>query len=146
MELEGEVLWSICLNYLRDPVAISCDHVFCYRCIIQVWKSIRHVWQMASLVGNIWRVKVDEERQPREDAPLQRKAEKLCGLHLEKLHYYCEDDQQILCVMCRESQERRHHPEVLPEKAAHSYQGRVLPDPSFTLIAKKFYYGAFGTR
>ncbi|KAI4560826.1 hypothetical protein MJG53_017455 [Ovis ammon polii x Ovis aries] len=43
-------------------------------------------------------MKADEERQPREDRPLAQRAEQLCGQHLEKLHYYCKDDQRILCV------------------------------------------------
>ncbi|XP_057160941.1 tripartite motif-containing protein 26-like isoform X2 [Ursus arctos] len=143
-ELEGEVLCSICLDYLRDPVAVDCGHVFCHHCIIRLCEctrqplhcslckaifkkeNIRHVWQMASLVENIWRLKVDEERAPREDRPLEQNAEKLCGLHLEKLHYYCKDDQQILCVMCRESREHRHHAAVLLEKAAQPFRGKIL--------------------
>lgn len=154
-ELEGEVLCSICLDYLRDPVAVDCGHVFCHHCIIRLCEctrqplhcslckaifkkeNIRHVWQMASLVENIWRMKVDEERAPREDRPLEQNAEKLCGLHLEKLHYYCKDDQQILCVMCRESREHRHHAAVLLEKAAQPFRVRILLDPGFLLIAKK---------
>ncbi|XP_008072693.1 tripartite motif-containing protein 26-like [Carlito syrichta] len=142
-KLEDEVLCSICLEYLRDPVTIDCGHVFCYHCIIKVCEStmrplycslcktafkkenIRRVWQMASLVKNIWRMKVDEERQPREERPPEQRAEKLCGRHLEKLHYYCRDDQQILCVICRESQEHRHHVAVLLEKAARPYRGKI---------------------
>uniref|UniRef100_A0A8C9UX22 Tripartite motif-containing protein 26-like n=1 Tax=Spermophilus dauricus TaxID=99837 RepID=A0A8C9UX22_SPEDA len=142
--LEDEVLCSICLDYLREPVTIDCGHVFCYHCIIKVCESsrqplycslcktafkkenIRHVWQMASLVENIWRMKVDEERQPREERSPEQRAEKLCGRHLEKLHYYCKDDQQILCVMCRESREHRNHAAVLLEKAAQPYRGKIL--------------------
>ncbi|XP_048204096.1 tripartite motif-containing protein 26-like isoform X2 [Perognathus longimembris pacificus] len=142
--LEDEVLCSICLDYLREPVTIDCGHVFCYHCIIKVCESsrqplycslcktvfkkenIRHVWQMASLVENIWRMKVEEERQPREERPPEQRAENLCRRHLEKLHYYCKDDQQILCVMCRESREHRHHAAVLLEKAAQSCRGKIL--------------------
>lgn len=67
-KLEDEVLCSICLDYLKDPVTVDCGHVFCYHCIIKVCESaqqplycslcktafkkenIRHVWQMASIV------------------------------------------------------------------------------------------------
>ena len=154
-KLEDKVMCSICLDYLKDPVTIDCSHIFCYHCIIKVCESaqqplycslcktafkketIRHVWQMASIVKNIWRMKVDEERQPREDRPLAKRAEQLCGQHLEKLHYYCKDDQQILCVMCRESWEHRHHAAVLLEKAAQPYQVRSLLDPNSVLGARK---------
>nr|XP_004671972.1 tripartite motif-containing protein 26-like [Jaculus jaculus] len=142
--LEDEVLCSICLDYLKEPVTIDCGHVFCYSCIIKVCEcsgqplycslcktafkkeNIRHVWQMASLVENIWRMKIDQDRQPREDRPPEKRTEKLCGRHLEKLHYYCKDDQQILCVMCRESPEHKHHAAVLLEKAAKPYRGKIL--------------------
>ena len=33
-KLEDEVLCSICLDYLKDPVTIDCGHVFFYHCII----------------------------------------------------------------------------------------------------------------
>ncbi|XP_061253720.1 tripartite motif-containing protein 26-like [Bos javanicus] len=143
-KLGDKVMCSICLDYLKDPVTINCSHIFCYHCIIKVCESaqqplycslcktafkkenIRHVWQMASIVKNIWRMKVDEERQPREDRPLSQRAEQLWGQHLEKLHYYCKDDQQILCVVCQESREHRHHAAVLLEKAAQPYQGKIL--------------------
>ncbi|XP_043764047.1 tripartite motif-containing protein 26-like [Cervus elaphus] len=135
-KLEDEVLCSICLDYLKDPVTVDCGHVFCYHCIIKVCESaqqplccslcktafkkenIRHVWQMASIVENIWRMKVDEERQPREDRLLKQRA--------EKLYYHFKDDQQILGVVCRASREHRHHAALLLEKAAQSYRGRIL--------------------
>ncbi|XP_058522256.1 tripartite motif-containing protein 26-like [Ochotona princeps] len=141
--LEDEVLCSICLDFLKDPVTINCGHVFCYLCIIKVCESskqslhcslckiafkkenIHHVWQMASLVENIWRMKIDEEQRTREERPPEQRAEKLCGRHLE-LHYYCKDDRQILCVLCRESREHQHHAAILLEKAAQPFRGKIL--------------------
>ncbi|XP_040843464.1 tripartite motif-containing protein 26-like isoform X3 [Ochotona curzoniae] len=138
--LEDEMLCSICLDFLKDPVTIDCGHVFCYLCIIKVCESskhalhcslcklafkkenIRHVWQMASLVENIWRMKIDEEQNTQEERPPEQQAEKLCRRHLEKLHYYCKDDKQILCVLCRESWEHRHHTAILLEKAAQPFR------------------------
>lgn len=64
------------------------------------------MWQLASLVENIKRLKVDEGRQPGEVAREQPDA-KLCVGHQEKPHYYWEDDGKLLCVMCRESWEHR---------------------------------------
>ena len=92
---------------------------------------------MASIVENTWRMKADEERQPREDRPLAQRAEQLCRQHLEKLHYYCKDDQRMVCVTCRESREHRHHAAALLEKAAQPYRVRSLLDPSSVLGAKK---------
>lgn len=140
--LEEEVTCSICLDYLRDPVTIDCGHVFCRVCTSDVRpapggrpvcplckkpfrkESIRPVWQLASLVENIERLQVDKDRQPGEGAREQADS-RLCERHREKLHYYCQDDGKLLCVMCRESREHRPHSAVLVEKAAQPH--RVSP-------------------
>lgn len=140
--LEEEVTCSICLDYLRDPVTIDCGHVFCRSCTTDIRpisggrpacplckkpfkkENIRPVWQLASLVENIERLKVDGGRQPGEAAQEQADA-RLCERHREKLHYFCEDDGKLLCVMCRESREHRPHSAVLVEKAAQPH--RVSP-------------------
>ncbi|XP_053456938.1 tripartite motif-containing protein 26 [Nycticebus coucang] len=141
--LEEEVTCSICLDYLRDPVTIDCGHVFCRSCTTDVRpisggrpvcplckkpfkkENIRPVWQLASLVENIERLKVDKGRQPGEVAREQQDV-KLCERHREKLHYYCEDDGKLLCVICRESREHRPHTAVLIEKAAQPHREKIL--------------------
>ncbi|XP_010366470.1 tripartite motif-containing protein 26 [Rhinopithecus roxellana] len=141
--LEEEVTCSICLDYLRDPVTIDCGHVFCRSCTTDVRpisgsrpvcplckkpfkkENIRPVWQLASLVENIERLKVDKGRQPGEVTREQQDA-KLCERHREKLHYYCEDDGKLLCVMCRESREHRPHTAVLMENAAQPHREKIL--------------------
>lgn len=141
--LEEEVTCSICLDYLRDPVTIDCGHVFCRSCTTDIRsisggrpvcplckkpfkkENIRPVWQLASLVENIERLKVDRGRQPGEVAQEQADA-RLCERHREKLHYYCEDDGKLLCVMCRESREHRPHSAVLVEKAAQPHREKIL--------------------
>lgn len=132
---------SICLDYLRDPVTIDCGHVFCRSCTSDIRpisgsrpvcplckkpfkkENTRPVWQLASLVESIERLKVDNGRQPGELAREPQDA-KLCERHQEKLHYYCEDDGKLLCVMCRESREHRPHTAVLVEKAALPHRVR----------------------
>lgn len=141
--LEEEVTCSICLDYLRDPVTIDCGHVFCRSCTADIRpvsggrpacplckkpfkkENIRPVWQLASLVENIERLKVDGGRQPGEAAQEQVDA-RLCERHQEKLHYFCEDDGKLLCVMCRESREHRPHSAVLVEKAAQPHREKIL--------------------
>nr|XP_002714391.1 tripartite motif-containing protein 26 [Oryctolagus cuniculus]XP_051711774.1 tripartite motif-containing protein 26 [Oryctolagus cuniculus] len=141
--LEEEVTCSICLDYLRDPVTIDCGHVFCRSCTTDVRpvsggrpvcplckkpfkkENIRPVWQLASLVENIERLKVDKGQQPGEGAQEQQDT-RLCERHQEKLHYYCEDDGKLLCVMCRESREHRPHTAVLVEKAALPHREKIL--------------------
>ncbi|XP_077605197.1 tripartite motif-containing protein 26-like, partial [Crocuta crocuta] len=83
------------------------------------------VWQLASLVENIERLQVDKDRQPGDVAREQADG-RLCERHREKLHYYCQDDGKLLCVMCRESREHRPHSAVLVEKAAQPHREKIL--------------------
>ncbi|KAF0871629.1 TRI26 protein, partial [Crocuta crocuta] len=85
----------------------------------------RPVWQLASLVENIERLQVDKDRQPGDVAREQADG-RLCERHREKLHYYCQDDGKLLCVMCRESREHRPHSAVLVEKAAQPHREKIL--------------------
>ncbi|KAM5324971.1 tripartite motif-containing protein 26 isoform 2-T4 [Glossophaga mutica] len=141
--LEEEVTCSICLDYLRDPVTIDCGHVFCRSCTTDIHpisrgqpvcplckkpfkkENIRPVWQLASLVENIERLKVDKGRR-QGDATQEQQDVKLCERHWEKLHYFCEDDGQLLCVLCRESREHRPHKAILLEKAAQPHREQIL--------------------
>lgn len=141
--LEEEVTCSICLDYLRDPVTIDCGHVFCRSCTTDICpisggrpvcplckkpfkkENIRPVWQLASLVENIERLKVDKGKRPG-NATQEQQDVKLCERHWEKLHYFCEDDGQLLCVLCRESREHRPHKAILLEKAAQPHREQIL--------------------
>ena len=86
------------------------------------------MWQLASLVENIERLKVDKDRQPGDTAREPPDA-RLCEWHREKLHYFCEDYGKLLCVMCRESREHRPHTAVLVEKAAQPHRVSLLCPP-----------------
>ncbi|KAG8510741.1 Tripartite motif-containing protein 26 [Galemys pyrenaicus] len=141
--LEEEVTCSICLDYLRDPVTIDCGHVFCRSCTTDIRsvsggrpfcplckkpfkkENIRPVWQLASLVENIERLKVDKGKQ-RGEASREQQDPRLCERHREKLHYYCEDDGKLLCVICRESRDHRHHSAVLVEKYWQPHREKIV--------------------
>ncbi|XP_066216042.1 LOW QUALITY PROTEIN: tripartite motif-containing protein 26-like [Saccopteryx leptura] len=142
--LEEEVTCSICLDHLRDPVTIDCGHVFCRGCAADVppvaagcplcplckkpfqKENVRPVWQLASLVESIQRLKVDRGGSPERAAREEQRGARLCPRHQEKLHYYCEEDGQLLCVLCRESREHKAHAAVLLEKAAQPHREKIL--------------------
>ena len=48
--------------------------------------------------------------------------EGLCSLHSEKLKLFCQDDQQLICVICRDSQKHKKHNCVPIDEAATEHR------------------------
>ncbi|XP_069880399.1 E3 ubiquitin-protein ligase TRIM31 [Dipodomys merriami] len=133
--LQDEVICSICMDTLQEPVTIDCGHTFCLRCISQVGSSsdellkcplcqkfvqrstIRPNWLVVNLVEKIQAI------DPSEIQPEER--EMRCPKHGEKIHYFCEQDGEFLCVVCRDSRDHRSHNPSLIEEAAQHYQGQI---------------------
>ncbi|XP_012886571.1 PREDICTED: E3 ubiquitin-protein ligase TRIM31 [Dipodomys ordii] len=133
--LQDEVICSICMDTLQEPVTIDCGHTFCLRCISQVGSSsdellkcplcqkfvqrstIRPNWLVVNLVERIQAI------DPSEIQPEER--EMRCPKHGEKIHYFCEQDGEFLCVVCRDSKDHRSHNPSLIEEAAQKYQGQI---------------------
>ncbi|XP_028910483.1 tripartite motif-containing protein 10-like [Ornithorhynchus anatinus] len=136
--LDEEVTCPVCLGYLNDPVTVDCGHVFCRACATGVCErrgprsgpgpvcplcqvrirreNFRPAWQVASLVRNIQR-----GRQR-----LASVASATAGEGPGPLHFRCEDDGQLLCVVCRESREHRSHEVTVIEEAAQTYRKGIL--------------------
>ncbi|KAI3364351.1 hypothetical protein L3Q82_011154, partial [Scortum barcoo] len=51
--------------------------------------------------------------------------EEVCCLHTEKLKLFCQDDQELICVICRDSQKHRKHNCVPVNEAAEEYKAKV---------------------
>ncbi|XP_042539839.1 E3 ubiquitin-protein ligase TRIM31 [Dipodomys spectabilis] len=133
--LQDEVICSICMDTLQEPVTTDCGHTFCLRCISQVGSSsdellkcplcqkfvqrstIRPNWLVVNLVERIQAI------DPSEIQPEER--EMRCPKHGEKIHYFCEQDGEFLCVVCRDSKDHRSHNPSLIEEAAQNYQGQI---------------------
>uniref|UniRef100_A0A6I8PKQ9 Uncharacterized protein n=1 Tax=Ornithorhynchus anatinus TaxID=9258 RepID=A0A6I8PKQ9_ORNAN len=119
--MEDEVKCPVCMSYLKDPIFIDCGHIFCRRCVKVICQSrglrgppicpvcnlrfhqetIKPAWQAANMVKNIEDLRLKLEKRAGE--------EQRCLAHGEKLHFLCEDDGQLLCMVCRESREHRLH-------------------------------------
>ncbi|KAB1263433.1 E3 ubiquitin-protein ligase TRIM4 [Camelus dromedarius] len=50
----------------------------------------------------------------------------LCGRHWEPLRLFCEDDQRLVCLVCRESQEHQAHTMAPIDEAFESYREKLL--------------------
>ncbi|CAB1352826.1 unnamed protein product [Coregonus sp. 'balchen'] len=150
--LSRDLTCSICLDLFKHPVSLPCDHTFCQACIAGYWTGPRGQVQGGSgscpqcrkafpgqsyrpnrIVANIvesYCQGLEEsegllgdmgvpERSPA-PAPAPR-----CGRHREELKLYCEEDQELLCLVCGLSQEHRNHTMVCVQEAQQRYRASL---------------------
>lgn len=147
--ISRDLTCSICLDLFKQPVSLPCDHTFCQGCIEGYWAGPRGVGQGGNgscpqcrkmfprpiyrpnrIVANIvesYCQGLEEsgtgaclpdagvpERAP---APVAR-----CSRHREELKLYCEEDQELVCLVCGISQEHRNHTMVCVQEAEQKYR------------------------
>ncbi|CDQ93084.1 unnamed protein product, partial [Oncorhynchus mykiss] len=148
--LSRDLTCSICLDLFKQPVSLPCDHTFCQACIAGYWTGPRGQVQGGSgscpqcrkvfpgqsyrpnrIVGNIVESYCQglEEREgllgdmgvpERSLAPAP-----CCARHREELKLYCEEDQELLCLVCGLSQEHRNHNMVCVHEAQQRYRASL---------------------
>ncbi|XP_075399605.1 E3 ubiquitin-protein ligase TRIM31 [Tenrec ecaudatus] len=131
-KLQEEVICPICLGIFQNPVTIGCGHNFCLKCLTgNVDPSVgllkcplcKHPVRKDALTTN-WvlmnLVEMIQEMCPSEEQP--GRGERKCQKHQEQLHYFCENDGNFLCIVCRESKEHKQHKVTVMEDAAQKYK------------------------
>ncbi|XP_066471695.1 tripartite motif-containing protein 10-like [Tiliqua scincoides] len=137
MDVEEEVKCPICMEYLTDPVTLDCGHNFCRGCIFQyceTWEDLgeepgdlecplckakikrgnfRPNWQLANIAEKF------------KCLSRNRGKEHLCVIHKEKLHLFCKEDQELVCLFCERSPEHQSHTVLLLEEAAKEYKDQL---------------------
>ncbi|XP_078541623.1 E3 ubiquitin-protein ligase TRIM39-like [Lissotriton helveticus] len=133
--LKDEASCSICLEYFTDPVTIDCGHNFCRPCITQSWEGregnspcpqCREISPGRSLrpnmqLGNIVEMLKQLHLQP----PVEPPRENLCEKHEEKLSLFCDEEERLICVVCRESKDHKSHSVRPIEEAAEEYKAKI---------------------
>uniref|UniRef100_A0A8C9UW17 Uncharacterized protein n=1 Tax=Spermophilus dauricus TaxID=99837 RepID=A0A8C9UW17_SPEDA len=128
---QKELTCSICMNYLTDPVTIGCGHSFCWPCLCLSWEEAQiptccHVCQRPSQQRDfkpdicVKRMSL-LARQARLRQILSSK-EHICVTHQETKKIFCEEDKNLLCLLCSNSQEHRGHRHCPIEEAAEEYR------------------------
>uniref|UniRef100_A0A8C3SGM5 Uncharacterized protein n=1 Tax=Chelydra serpentina TaxID=8475 RepID=A0A8C3SGM5_CHESE len=115
--LRDEATCSICLSFYKDPVSLDCGHSFCRACIAQCWegsdpaRTLRPNRQLANVVEIAKQLSV----------PAAAGGD-LCLAHQEPFKLFCNQDQMLICVICRESQAHHAHRVVPIEEAAREHK------------------------
>ncbi|XP_048843248.1 zinc-binding protein A33-like isoform X2 [Brienomyrus brachyistius] len=116
--LEEELCCAVCSDIFKDPVVLKCSHSFCRVCLQKFWegKSIREcpLCRRKSSgddppVNIVLRNVVESYLQQRRVRNVAEKNESRCSLHGEKLLFFCENEQELLCVVCHTSRKHRNH-------------------------------------
>lgn len=155
--ISRDLTCSICLDLFKQPVSLPCDHTFCKGCIEGYWTGPRGPSQgsMGScpqcrkvypgqsyrpnrIVANIVEsyCKGLGESSPPACPPEAEVVEKVpaqvprCSRHTEELKLYCEEDQELVCLVCGLSQDHRNHTMMCVQEAEKKYRVSFSVTPS----------------
>ncbi|XP_065808406.1 E3 ubiquitin-protein ligase TRIM35-like [Labrus bergylta] len=113
---EEDFCCPACQDVFKDPVLLSCSHSFCRVCL-QSW------WEVKPLECPVCRM-VSQWSDPPRNLALKNLCEafllergqgaesgsaQICPLHSETLKLFCLDDQQPVCVVCRDAKIHSEH-------------------------------------
>lgn len=132
-ESEADCTCPVCCDIFKDPVVLLCGHSFCKHCIQEWWRQSRiqacpvckEVFPMNQPPRNLaLRNLSDHLRQERSRAASG--SQELCSLHGEKLRLFCQDDQQLICVVCRDAKQHKKHNCVPINEAAEEHRVSII--------------------
>ncbi|XP_039374793.1 E3 ubiquitin-protein ligase TRIM39-like [Mauremys reevesii] len=135
-DIEDEAICSICLGYLTEPVTIACGHNFCQAYLSQycvekgagtplTCPQCRAQFQKGEFRPNTQLNNIVQKLKQLGLKPGKGQKEELCERHQEALKLFCEGDQTLICVICRESRAHRAHTVVPIEEAAQEYKVKL---------------------
>ncbi|XP_010862913.2 tripartite motif-containing protein 35 [Esox lucius] len=124
----------VCYDIFKDPVLLSCSHSFCKACLDLCWKGKENkecpVCQTICPVDphpNLALKNLCESflRSQRDPTRQSAGSEALCSLHSEKLKLFCLEDEQPICLVCRDSKTHKHHNCIPVDEAVKIYTEEI---------------------
>ncbi|XP_050984135.1 nuclear factor 7, brain [Labeo rohita] len=107
----------VCCEIFKDPVLLSCSHSICKECLQQFWKtketqecpvcrrrSSKEKPPCNLALKNLCDSLIKEQNKRRSSG-----SEEICSLHSEKLTLFCLEDEQSVCLVCRDSEKHVNH-------------------------------------
>lgn len=134
----------VCCDIFKDPVVLLCGHSFCKYCLEEWWRQsslqacpvCKEIFPMSRAPRNLaLRNLSDNLRRERSQAALASK--ELCSLHDEKLRLFCQNDQQLICVVCRDAKQHKKHNCVPINEAAEEHRVSSAWIFVFNLVVNK---------
>ncbi|XP_046701931.1 E3 ubiquitin-protein ligase TRIM35-like isoform X2 [Silurus meridionalis] len=114
---EEDFSCPVCCEIFKDPVVLHCSHSVCKVCLQLFWekkgsrecpvcrrKSSMEIPPLNLVLKNLCETFL-QDRSQRSSS----ESETVCSLHSEKLKLFCLDDQQPVCLVCRDSRKHTNH-------------------------------------
>ncbi|XP_063069963.1 zinc-binding protein A33-like [Engraulis encrasicolus] len=130
---EEDLTCAVCRDIYTDPVILTCAHSVCKACLEQFWeakgsrecpycrrKCSRTFYPTSFALRNLCEAFL-QERSQRASAG----SEVLCSLHSEKLKFFCLEDKQSVCVVCRDSKKHENHNFSPIDEAAEKRKDKI---------------------
>ena len=112
--LEEDLSCPVCYNIYKDPVFLTFTHSICNTCLQKFWETkgsrecpvCRTRCSKEEYPLNLVLKNLCESFQQREE---NSQRESFCSLHRSELKLFCEDDKQLVCLVCRDSKLHKNH-------------------------------------
>ncbi|XP_031437235.1 zinc-binding protein A33-like [Clupea harengus] len=111
-KLEEDLCCPVCCDVFKDPVILTCAHSFCKACLQQFWGTKesrecpvcrRTLSKNIPLPNLALRNLCETFVQERDYTQM------FCKGHKRKFELLCLDDQQLVCLVCRDSKLHKNH-------------------------------------
>ncbi|XP_049914557.1 zinc-binding protein A33-like [Epinephelus moara] len=130
---EVDCTCPVCCDIFTDPVLLLCGHSFCKDCLQQWWRKsgeqtcpvCKEIFPMAQPPRNLALRNLSDTLRQEIGQRAKSGSEEMCSLHGERLKLFCQDDRQLICVICRDSQKHKKHNCFPINEAADSYRAQL---------------------
>ncbi|XP_050948423.1 tripartite motif-containing protein 49D-like [Labeo rohita] len=114
---EVDFTCPVCFDFFVNPVLLPCSHSICSDCIKAFWESrgiqecpmCREISTVNDPTLNLALKNMCEIFQQERSQRSSSGDENVCSAHKEKLNLFCLNDQQPICLVCRDSKLHTDH-------------------------------------
>ncbi|XP_062395049.1 E3 ubiquitin-protein ligase TRIM35-like [Sardina pilchardus] len=130
---EEDLTCPVCCDIFVDPVILSCSHTICKVCIDTFW-SVKPSKQcpicrrrslMNTLPSNLALKNLCESFVQERDFEASVTSEEMCIAHSEEIKFFCLEDREPICVVCKTSRKHKQHKCCPTEEAASGYRDQL---------------------
>ncbi|XP_074472053.1 E3 ubiquitin-protein ligase TRIM35-like [Sebastes fasciatus] len=130
---EVDCTCPVCCEIFKDPVVLWCGHSFCKHCLKEWWRQnglqtcpvCKEIFPMAQPPHNLALRNLSDDLRREKIKRANSGSKDICRLHSEKLKLFCQDDQQLICVICRDAETQKTHNCVPINEAAESCRAQL---------------------